>query len=191
MDNTAVGGCFKWGSTSANDCLVWIPRLIIISEKTAITVMQRATFRIRNRVHCFSSILIDFMSIKHQKSKNEISCLAFYYFCFLIWIQFPAAHSLLDDLYQGKIRSLVILGGIHNHPADTPFAIFDNHSTTVLSVDTCLICTTYTSGYTAVLINEGILLHSKPGEIRPNQDSKPAKPAKFFYYLRAPPAELS
>lgn len=128
-----------------------------------------------------------------RKTTNRLfSCWpALYYFCFIVWAQFPAAHSELDDLYQGRITSLVVLGGTHYQPSDYPFAVLDNHSTTIIIIEKCLICTTYNSCYSAVLAETGFLLNHTGSEISNNHESFHAKPVNSLYRLRAPPPQIS
>ncbi|MBN2288716.1 MAG: hypothetical protein JXQ83_05240 [Candidatus Glassbacteria bacterium] len=132
------------------------------------------------------------MSRKKANSRNSPVCvwLAFYYLCFIIWVQFPGVHSQLDDLYQGRVTSLVILGGIHNHPADEPFSVFDNHSITLLQIERCAICSTYTSSYTPTRIIDGFFCYCLRRELRQSFSFHNLKPAATNYHKRAPPSCL-
>ena len=129
------------------------------------------------------------MRNKKKKIKSTITCLVLYYLCFVLWVQFPAAHSQLDDLYQGRVHSLAIVSGIHKHPSNTPFATFDNHSVTVLQIDKCIICTIYTSQYPSTHLDTGLYLCSALEQTSRSHDYLPAKQAGYSYRLRAPPAE--
>jgi len=116
--------------------------------------------------------------------------LAFYYFSFVVWIQFPAGHSPLDDLYQGRVTSYVILEGIHNHPSDAPFALFDSHSITRVHIAKCPICTTCTSNYSVTQSNSNLLIDSSGKDFRRNLPLFVLKPVAAVHHTRAPPTRL-
>ncbi|HUU27555.1 MAG TPA: hypothetical protein VM123_07065 [archaeon] len=82
-----------------------------------------------------------------KKLKKTICFLSLYYLSFVVFIQFPAAHSLVDDLYEGKISSYVILQGVHRHPTNTDQGVLEHHKQRLISVDKCLLCTIHDRNY--------------------------------------------
>jgi len=127
---------------------------------------------------------------KRLTKKLPYFCLVFYYLCFVIWIQFPAVHSVLDDLYQGRVSTYAILDGFHNHPSDVPFDVFDHHSVTLVYVDKCLICTTCTFNYPVTQLNTNLSIDPSPNGHRLFSDFFCRKPVATIYHTRAPPADL-
>lgn len=130
--------------------------------------------------------------IKRKKINRLLSCWpALYYLCFTIWAYFPAAHSELYDLYQGRVTSLVVLEDFHYQPSDKPFAVLDDHSITIITIEKCLVCTTYTPCYFAVCVETGFLFNHVNSITLKDYESLHTKPDNSSYRLRAPPSQLS
>ncbi len=127
---------------------------------------------------------------KRLTDKLAYFWLTSYYLCFVIWIQFPAGHSELDDLYQGRVTSYVILGGFHNHPSDAPFVVFDHHSVTHVNIDKCILCTSCTFNYPITHLNTDFSANLSSKSHRLFSDIFCRKPIATLYHTRAPPADL-
>ena len=125
------------------------------------------------------------------KTSKVLSCgLIFYYLYFVIWIQFPAAHDVLDDLFQGRVKSLVILRGIHNHPAKLPFVVLENHAISFISIHKCNTCHTYTPNYHITRIDTNLFLYPGLKEVRQKFSAFHQQPPRTIFHRRAPPACL-
>ena len=127
-----------------------------------------------------------------KKLTNKLAYfwLAFYYLCFVIWIQFPTVHSVLDDLYQGRVSSYAILDGFHNHPSDVPFVVFGNHSVTLVNIDKCILCTTCNCNYPVTHLNTNLSTAPSPHGQWFFYDFFCRRPVATIYHTRAPPADL-
>lgn len=124
-----------------------------------------------------------------KKIKKVAGFLGLYYLLFAVYIKFPEAHSLLGDLYQGELDSYTVLEGIHNHPSDVPFVLFDNHSVTLVHVDKFILCTTCTFTCPGTQLNTHLSPDPSFKGHRLFSDFFCRKPVATAYHTRAPPSE--